>query len=43
MIYYGMPGPFAGDVEEKVFASIRKVLERAGAKPAANRGKPSSQ
>jgi hypothetical protein len=33
MIYYGMPGPFAETVEERVFAGIRKVLQSVGAKP----------
>ncbi len=33
MIYYGQPGPFAEDVEETVFATIRRVLRRVGAKP----------
>lgn len=28
MIYYGQPGPFADDVEESVFASIRRVMKR---------------
>jgi hypothetical protein len=32
MIYYGMPGPFADTVEEKIFAGIRKVMKRVGAK-----------
>jgi neutral ceramidase len=31
MIYYGQPGPFAGDVEERVFAEIGKVMKRVGA------------
>ena len=35
MIYYGMPGPFADTVEEKIFTSIRKMLKRVGARPAA--------
>ena len=35
MIYYGMPGPFADDVEERVFRAIRSVLKTAGAKMAA--------
>lgn len=30
MIYYGQPGPFAEDVEERVFGSIRAVLKRVG-------------
>ena len=35
MIYYGMPGPFADTVEERIFASVRKVLKRVGAQAAA--------
>ena len=35
MVYYGMPGPFADTVEETVFAGIRRVLRRVGARPAA--------
>lgn len=27
MIYYGLPGPFDEDVEERVFSLIRKVVE----------------
>ncbi len=34
MIYYGMPGPFADTVEEKIFDGIHTVLRRVGAKPA---------
>ena len=34
MIYYGQPGPFAGDVEERVFDEIGKVMKRVGAKTA---------
>lgn len=34
MIYYGKPGPFTDQVEEQVFASVRRALERVGAKPA---------
>jgi len=30
MIYYGMPGPFAEDVEEIIFGGIRDVLRRVG-------------
>ncbi|MBM3738993.1 MAG: hypothetical protein FJW39_24730 [Acidobacteria bacterium] len=32
MIYYGQPGPFAEDVEERVFTGIRSVMKRVGAK-----------
>lgn len=28
MIYYGQPGPFAEDVEETIFESIRRVMKR---------------
>lgn len=35
MVYYGMPGPFAGDVEKRIFAGIRQVLKALGLKPAA--------
>ena len=31
MIYYGYPGPFAENVEEKVFAAIHQVMKQAGA------------
>ena len=33
MIYYGFPGPFAGDVEERIDAAIRQVMKNVGAKP----------
>ena len=32
MVYYGLPGPFADDVEEKIFQAIRKVLKNTGVK-----------
>ena len=32
MIYYGQPGPFAADVEERVIAAARRVLARVGRK-----------
>ena len=32
MIYYGQPGPFADDVEERVMAGIRRALKRVGVK-----------
>jgi len=35
MIYYGQPGPFADDVEERIFAEIAKVMKRVGVRPAA--------
>jgi neutral ceramidase len=30
MIYYGQPGPYADDVEERIFAGIHKVMKRVG-------------
>ena len=33
MIYYGLPGPLASNVEEKVFAAIDRVMKKTGAKP----------
>jgi neutral ceramidase len=30
MIYYGQPGPFTDDVEDRVFVSIRRVMRRVG-------------
>lgn len=30
MIYYGMPGPFAEDVEDRVAAAVRQVMKRVG-------------
>ncbi|HBY62274.1 MAG TPA: hypothetical protein DEH78_20830 [Solibacterales bacterium] len=30
LIYYGMPGPFAEDVEERVMSGIARVLKRVG-------------
>ncbi len=35
MIYYGMPGPFNDDVEERIFAGIRTAMKRVGRAPAA--------
>lgn len=32
MIYYGQPGPFDQDVEERIFAAIHRVLKRVGVK-----------
>lgn len=31
MIYYGYPGPFANNVEEKIFDAIHKVMKHTGA------------
>jgi len=33
MIYYGLPGPFATNVEEKIFSAIDMVMKKTGAKP----------
>lgn len=30
MIYYGQPGPFAEDVEERVFTGLRRVMKAVG-------------
>jgi neutral ceramidase len=32
MIYYGQPGPFAEDVEDRIWETLRGVLKRVGAK-----------
>jgi hypothetical protein len=32
MIYYGFPGPFADNVEEKIFDAIHKVMKQTGAR-----------
>ena len=32
MIYYGQPGPFADDVEERMMAGIQRALRRVGVK-----------
>jgi neutral ceramidase len=34
MTYYGMPGPFADDVEDRVFNAIHSVMKRVGIKEA---------
>ncbi len=33
MIYYGQPGPFADDVEERIFAAVGRVMKRVGLAP----------
>ena len=33
MIYYGKPGPYADDVEERIFGGIHEVMRRIGRKP----------
>ena len=33
LIYYGMPGPFAPNVESKIFTAISRVMKAVGAKP----------
>ena len=30
MIYYGMPGPYDEDVEERIFGAIAQVMKRVG-------------
>ena len=30
MIYYGQPGPFAEDVEERIFAGVRRAMKDMG-------------
>jgi hypothetical protein len=40
MIYYGLPGPFAGNVEEKVFSAIDLVMKKTGAKPDRKKNTP---
>ncbi len=32
MIYYGMPGPFADGVEDKIFSAVHQVMKKVGAK-----------
>ena len=34
MLYYGQPGPYAEDVEDRIFDTIRKVMVRVNRKPA---------
>ncbi|MCL5743067.1 MAG: neutral/alkaline non-lysosomal ceramidase N-terminal domain-containing protein [Acidobacteria bacterium] len=33
MIYYGLPGPYSEEVEDRIFGSIRQVMKRVGRKP----------
>ena len=33
MVYYGLPGPFATNVEENIFNAIDMVMKKTGAKP----------
>jgi neutral ceramidase len=33
MIYYGQPGPYAGDVEDRIFDGIHRVMNAVGLKP----------
>ena len=30
MVYYGQPGPYADDVEERIFSGIHKTMKRVG-------------
>ena len=32
MVYFGLPGPFKENVEEKIFSAIDKVMKETGAK-----------
>lgn len=32
MVYYGMPGPFADDVEERIFTGIKQAVKMVGVK-----------
>lgn len=32
MIYYGLPGPYAQDIEDRIFGAIQRVMARAGRK-----------
>ncbi|MCC6590662.1 MAG: neutral/alkaline non-lysosomal ceramidase N-terminal domain-containing protein [Bryobacterales bacterium] len=32
MIYYGQPGPFAADVEDRIWLAVAKAMKRVGAK-----------
>ena len=34
MIYYGQPGPWADNVEERIFGAVREVMKRVGRKGA---------
>jgi hypothetical protein len=34
MLYYGQPGPYAEDVEDRIFDTIRKVMAQVKRKPA---------
>lgn len=31
MIYYGFPGPFAGNVEDRIFSAIHLAMKATGA------------
>jgi hypothetical protein len=37
MIYYGYPGPFADNIEEKILGSVQKVMKHSGARPSQKR------
>ena len=37
MIYYGLPGPFANNVEEKIVTAIHRIMKHVGARPSKNR------
>ena len=42
MIYYGMPGPFADDVEDRITAAIHSVMKNLGVKKVDIEGKEGS-
>ena len=33
MVYYGQPGPWSDEVEDRIFGAIHKVMQRVGRKP----------
>ncbi|MCJ7446268.1 MAG: neutral/alkaline non-lysosomal ceramidase N-terminal domain-containing protein [Bacteroidales bacterium] len=33
MIYYGLPGPFADNIEDKIFSAINRVMKNTGERP----------
>jgi neutral ceramidase len=37
MIYYGLPGPYAEDVEDRIFGAIHNVMGRVGRKAESRR------
>ncbi len=41
MIYYGQPGPYADDVEERIFTGIHRVMKTLGSPTSSNPQRPS--